>query len=194
MKKPPITISQLTAIHTLLSKHSLKDEKASIVEAFSAGRTTSSKELRFAEAAALIGHLKSLEPTVGGAEKMRNKILSMAHEMNWRHEGTQRVDMDHVNNWCLSRGYIKKKLDDYTYNELPKLVTQFEEVYKSYLKGALTVLLILLLVGCGEHVTYVWNMKDIIELWALGIFFGGALLVVLIGAVKEFLKDLFKRK
>jgi hypothetical protein len=130
-----ITHPQLGAIHTLLQKHGLKDDKKSIVKAFTAGRTESSKQMTRDEAAALIGHLKSLEPEEVRADRMRNKIISLAHEMNWRIAGTDNIDMNHVNNWCLKSGYLKKPLDDYAYNELPKLVTQFEEVYKSYLKS-----------------------------------------------------------
>ncbi len=145
-----INKDQLSAIHTLLHKNNLKDQKADIVSAFTAGRSTSSKDLTKSEAAALIGHLKSLDKVDNSATKMRNKILSMAWEMHWvrsltpspspEERGGQTfiktvIDMQHVNNWCLKSSYLKKKLDDYKYEELPKLVSQFEEVYKSYLKG-----------------------------------------------------------
>ena len=129
-----LNTNQLRAIHALLGEHGLRDEKESIVEAFTGGRTTHSSKMSGKEAAALIGHLKSLNPVNNRADKMRNKILSMAHEMQWEKEG--KVDMEHLNNWCLSKSYLKKKLDDYEYNELPKLVTQFEQVYKSHLKAA----------------------------------------------------------
>lgn len=129
------TISQIAAIHTLIAKHGLKDQKADIVGSFSAGRTDSVKGLRFEEAAALIGHLKSLDPVDRSADKMRNKILSMAHELGWITPLPEpRVDMEHVNAWCIKHGYLKKKLDDYTYTELPKLVSQFEEVYRDFIK------------------------------------------------------------
>lgn len=128
------TYSQIAAIHTLLAKQSLKDEKRSIVKSFTAGRTDSVKEMKNEEAAALIGHLKSLDPEEKSADKMRNKILSMAHEMGWRKPGTDRIDMGHVNGWMRAKSYLKKDLDDYRYNELPKLVSQFEEVYKSFIK------------------------------------------------------------
>lgn len=129
--------AQLKAIYTLLRKNGIKDkeDKESIVEVFTGKRTGSVTAMKDNEAAALIGHLKSMEPTETSATKMRNKILSMCHEMNWTIPGTGKVDMDHVNNWCISKSYLKKKLDDYEYNELPKLVSQVEEVYKSYLKG-----------------------------------------------------------
>ena len=124
----------MKAIHTLLNKQGLKEEKDSIVKSFTAGRTTHSSQMLFEEAASLIGHLKKLDPHDIASDKMRNKILSMAHEMNWRIKGTEKVDIDHVNAWCISHGYLKKKLDDYKYNELPKLVSQFDEVYKGFIK------------------------------------------------------------
>jgi hypothetical protein len=125
---------QLTAIHALLSELHLRDEKESIIREFTGGRTTSSRSMTKAEARALIAHLKSVDPKDKGAEKMRNKVLSMCHEMGWRIPGTDRIDMDHVNNWCVSRSYLKKKLDDYTHKELPLLVTQVEQFYQSFLK------------------------------------------------------------
>lgn len=131
--KKSTTLSQITAIHTLLSKQGLKDEKRSIVLSFTAGRTDSVKEMRNEEAAALIGHLKSMDPEEKSADKMRNKILSMAHEMGWRIPGTTKVDMNHINGWMRSKSYLKKDLDTYRYAELPKLVSQFEEVYKSFI-------------------------------------------------------------
>lgn len=137
--KRQLTVSQITCIQTLLTKHGLRDEKESIVESFSGGRTTSLRELRITEAQMLIGHLKSLEPSNARAERMRNKILSIAHEMGWYTSPTspraeRKLDMRRVNNWCLKYGYLHKLLDEYTYEELPKLVTQFEEVYKDMLR------------------------------------------------------------
>lgn len=132
--------AQIAKIYTLLGAHGLRDEKENIVSAFTAGRTTSVRAMKDKEAAALIGHLVSLDPLENSATKMRNKIISMAYEMRWTKptgSGVHIIDMDHVNNWCKSHGYLKKRLDDYTYSELPKLVSQFEEVYRSYLKGLL---------------------------------------------------------
>jgi hypothetical protein len=127
--------AQLQAIYTLLGKHGLREEKESIVSAFTAGKTTSVRAMKFGEAAALIEHLKGMDHEDSAGDKMKKKILSMAHEMGWRIKGTEKIDMDHVNNWCKSFSYLKKSLDEYTYKELPKLVTQFEEVYKSYLRS-----------------------------------------------------------
>jgi hypothetical protein len=135
------TLAQVKIIYTLLGLANLRDQKDDIIMNFTGGRTDSVSKMDTAEAAALIAHLKSADKTESSSTKMRNKILSMAHEMNWTHivkttPGTpfkSKVDMEHVDNWCKAKGYLHKPLDDYTYNELPKLVSQFEEVYKSYL-------------------------------------------------------------
>jgi hypothetical protein len=128
------TPEHIKAIYALLGDNNLREEKENIVSGFTGGRTSSVRQMFYKEAAALIGHLKSMDNRDASANKMRNKILSRAHEMNWRKPGTTSIDMDHVNNWMISKSYLNKKLDDYTYDELPKLVSQFEEVYKSYLK------------------------------------------------------------
>jgi hypothetical protein len=129
----PLTANQLRAIHALFNKNGLTDDKKSIVSSFTAGRSESTKDLSYAEAGALIGHLKSLDVTDKRSDKMRNKILSLAHEMNWTKKGY--VDMERINSWCMKYGHAHKALDGHTYEELPKLVSQFEEVYKQYLKG-----------------------------------------------------------
>ncbi|MBA9078961.1 hypothetical protein [Rufibacter quisquiliarum] len=65
---------------------------------------------------------------------MRKKIISMAHKMRWQIDGTK-VDIARIDAWCRKYGAPAKGFNDYTYNELPKLVTQFGKVYKSYLEG-----------------------------------------------------------
>lgn len=126
--------SQLIAISTLVSKLNIgKEDKAMMVNGFSGGRTETSKELSFTEATALIRHLKSLDPLEKKAETMRRKIMSFAHQMDWHIKGTQKLDMQRVDQWCSKFGYLHKKLNQYSYKELPKLITQFERAYNSYL-------------------------------------------------------------
>lgn len=97
------------------------------------GRTTSTRELTQAEALALISGLVPQTPADVRADKMRRKILGFAREMGWTTDD-DRVDIDRVNQWCVKYGYGHKPLNRYTYHELPKLVTQFENgPYKSYL-------------------------------------------------------------
>lgn len=129
-----ITPAQLKCLNTLISKRGIdKDTKAVMVAGFSNNRCTSSKELYYDEAADMIKHLQTLQPHQPEAEKMRNKILYYAHEMNWRNAALK-LDMQRVDAWCNKFGYLHKDLDQYEYKELPKLVSQFEIVYRSYLR------------------------------------------------------------
>jgi len=129
-----INPGQLKALNTLVSKSGIaKETKAMMVEGFSTGRCTSSKDLTSDEAIAMIRHLKSLDPDEAKADKMRKKIISLAHEMNWRQNG--KADIKRIDNWCRAYGYLKKSLDKHTYRELPKLVSQFEGVYNHFLKS-----------------------------------------------------------
>jgi hypothetical protein len=128
-----ITIPQIKCINVLIAKSHLKDHKAEVIQKFTGNRATSTKDMNRDEAAALIGYLKNLDGTEAKADKMRKKVLSMAHEMGWRTEDGK-VNMDAINNWCMKYGYMKKRLDAHTYFELPRLVSQFEIMYKDFLK------------------------------------------------------------
>ena len=149
-----ITKDQIIIIQTTINKDAnLKAAKEDIVKEVSNGRTASVKELLFAEADSLIKGLKkesTFKKELDKADpchKMRGKILSRAHELGWhkkdakgnvvRDRATQKakIDFDRVNEWCVKYGYLSKKLDKYTYAELPKLVTQFEKVLNNYLKS-----------------------------------------------------------
>lgn len=130
-----VTKKQLIIINTLLSKKGLSAEKAAIIQELTNGRTTSSRDLTCDEARLLISRLNAGSTQNTGADKMKNKILSMAHEMNWKLPGGK-IDMAHVNSWTEKYGYLHKKLNAYSYNELPRLVTQFANgPYKDYISS-----------------------------------------------------------
>lgn len=123
--------NQFKAIYTLLKIAGLADFKDEIITGYSNGRTASVRGLESTEAADVIQHLQNL---VNGSEnkisaiaesKMKNKILAMAHEMGWE-KSDGKIDMQRVNNWCSKWSSKKKKLDEYSLKELPKLVSQFE--------------------------------------------------------------------
>lgn len=130
------TKGQRMAIGIIITRLQLdKETKELMVLNYSNGRTNTTKELTYAEADLMIRNLNreiSYEGSPG--DKMRNKILSLGHEMYWQKKG-RKIDMDRINGWCVKYGYLHKPLDDYTDNELPELVTQFEKVYKDFLKG-----------------------------------------------------------
>lgn len=136
------TPAQLSAFHCLLHKLALMPQKATMVGGATQGRTESSKELYIHEARDLILQLNAMleeqDGTALRAKKMRGKIMSYAHEMKWTKtnpQGRTVADGMRIDVWMLKFSYCKKKLNAYKYAELPKLVTQFHNVYKAFLKA-----------------------------------------------------------
>lgn len=139
--------------HSLLGELPLSDEdrkalKLAIVMDASKNRETSWNGLTDLEAQHAINCLKNqvvrlAKPQENGAintpknndwiskeefekgEKMRRRILSMAHEMGWQIQGGK-IDMQRVNGWCERYGGFKKVLNKHTYLELVKLTSGFE--------------------------------------------------------------------
>lgn len=131
-------------LHALLAQTGLSAQKQSLVSSFSNGRTTSSSNMHPIEAIELINYLKQQLPPIHNtgleskADKMRKKIISLAWQMNWTYTNTNRrvvCDMKRINDWCVKYGYLHKPLMQYSYEQLPRLLTQFENVYHSYLNA-----------------------------------------------------------
>lgn len=127
-------------LHSIYRDAAQRDEyKRQLVHEYTNGRETSTTKLRTAEAAMMITALERMAPPPpridDAANRMRRKIISMAHEMAWVMESNpQKADMQRINNWCKKSGYLHKGLNDYTEQELPALVSQFQKVYESYLR------------------------------------------------------------
>lgn len=130
------TKKQNAMIGYLISRLKLSDEtKEELIHTYTDGRTTSIRDLLFDEAKSIISALTSGEVSIQSpANKMRRKILSMAHEMDWE-LSTGQVDMKRINKWCVEYGYLHKELDQYTESELPQLINAFENMYLKHLKG-----------------------------------------------------------
>lgn len=123
------------AIKAIIAKLNISDQEAQdMTQGFSGGRTTHVSSLHLEEGKAMIRHLKSRDPQEKKAEVMRRKIISMAHEMRWELP-TGKADMKRIDAWMVKSSYLHKKLNQYQYNELPKLISQFEAVYLSHLKN-----------------------------------------------------------
>lgn len=137
------TPQQITAIHCALHAQQLMKHKATIISGVSQGRTVSSKQLTFEEAKFLLADLNKNNTQKEDGQKMRNNIIAMAHEMGWittkqvvTPTGLKTVnDYSNLDAWMLQYSYQKKKLFNYTYQQLPKLVTQFKAVYEGTLKA-----------------------------------------------------------
>lgn len=132
----PITPNQLKMVHTLFSKKGISDksEKAELIKQASDGRTESSRELNAHEAGTLINMLsQGAKATPSKGDKMRGKILSMAHEMRWELPNGK-VDMARLDAWCIKYGAEHLPFNAYPENKLALLVTAFERVYKGYIE------------------------------------------------------------
>jgi hypothetical protein len=133
------TKDQNIKLHALIGKLQIDAEtKAEMVFKCTGGRSKSSADMLIHECTDLIGKLqlmadgKSPQKQFNAAEdKMRKKILSICYEMQWTLAG--KLDWNRINFWLKKFGYLhKEELNDYKEAELPKLVTQFENLLKSY--------------------------------------------------------------
>jgi len=129
----PIEKWQLTKLHTLLQLTNKIPYKQDLMDTFcSDGRyPTSSKDLYFDEANNIINYLAAMHQKNDPADLMRKKIISCCREMGWHKSG--KADMLRIEAWVMKFGYMHKKLNDYTVQELPQLVTQAENMKRSYL-------------------------------------------------------------
>ena len=135
-----ITKEQNARLHQLLSHSNMMDDKANIVKQYTAGRTESSRLLSTHEALDIIEDLAEQD---NSANKMRKKLLHLGYMMMWdqpansQQQGLkpQRINYMNVSNWCASdKCKHKKPLNKLSPVELPMVVSQLEQVYKSFNK------------------------------------------------------------
>jgi ATP-binding cassette subfamily B protein len=122
--------------------------KADVMLDISNGRTDSCSMLHYDEAKNWISAMNSKRatsnpPATQNCQRMTNSVIAMAHEMRWitrveivEADGklTFANDYSQLDEWMISYSYMKKPLKKYKYEELPKLVFQFKNVYFSWLK------------------------------------------------------------
>jgi hypothetical protein len=138
MSQTIATQKQIACIGAICGKMKMdKEQKQMIVEGFSGGRCTSSKDLSVQEALKVIQHLKDLQPDEPDRGPMVRKIFAMCHDLGWTKvngQGKKVANGKRFDEWAVKNSYLKKSLDKYTYAELPKLVSQFQYVYRDFLK------------------------------------------------------------
>lgn len=131
------TKAQNKKLYMLLNDTGLIEQKDELVHDFTHGRTHHSSAMSQTECAELINYLNAFQqrnkPEVR-KDVMRKKILSMAHEIGWE-TASGEINWQRLNKWLSKYGYEHKHLNAYTYDELTKLVGQFEEgPYKFYMQ------------------------------------------------------------
>lgn len=133
----PRTKKQNAILHQLLGKLRVDDEwKGELALQFSNGRTSKTSELSYHECRMLINELQnqSKESHIGEANnKMRRKICFYFRKCGYVID--DKTDMNAVYEWVLKYGYLKKPLNEYTRQELPKLVSQAQKIYESFISG-----------------------------------------------------------
>ncbi len=146
-----ITKSQIAAIHVLLHRHNLQDEKRTIIEEISGGRCSSTTQLTYEEARQWIAAMNkgqkrpetNLEQDVK-RQRMINSIIAMAREMGVikrvpvvgdAGQLESKSDYSQFNQWLLTKSCVKKStLNDVQTSQLPELVTQYKNIYQSWLQ------------------------------------------------------------
>lgn len=133
-----ISKEKIKAVNACLAAKGLMEDKKELIRQFTLGRTDRSSELTMEEANELLAMMnKNILPSPEQlrADKMARNIIAMARELGWvkrKSDGTS--DYAVLDNWMLNKSYLQKKLNRYSYEELPKLVSQFKAVYEYYLK------------------------------------------------------------
>lgn len=141
------TIERHRRLYGLLRDTGVSKYRHELVSSYSMGRTDNSAELTDLEIGELIRYLSQLpkqsqdpnRSTKTGVndrgQKMRRRILSICYTIGWTvwDERLQKHRVDHprLNAWLLKYGYLHKPLNRYTYAELGRLVSQFENLVPS---------------------------------------------------------------
>jgi len=119
------------------------DMRQQAVLSYTDGRTIKLREMTGDEYKSMITDLTKKVPqiqmTIGGkiADNMRKKIIALCREMGMEKQGSTGnavADMSKVYAFVKKIGYGKKNLNNYTQEELPKLVSQIEIIHKEYIE------------------------------------------------------------
>lgn len=125
-----MTEKQKKLVRVLLFKEGIATEEENMALQFSEGRTNSLDDLTHSETQALIVELNGKSP----ADAMRNKILSMAHEMQWKLP-SGKIDMERVDAWCIKYTAAHQPFNEINDKHLPKVVSVFTKMYNEFLKA-----------------------------------------------------------
>lgn len=132
---------QYFAIEKKLKQSGYNTNRSELVETFTDGKKSGLKELTNREYNEFIQHLNRLVNNQHKQDwrntpenKMRRKIISLFKKMNYT-TSDDKADMEAIQNWCLKYGYLHKRLNNYNSQELPKLITQVERVYITFIEA-----------------------------------------------------------
>jgi hypothetical protein len=123
-------------IQERLNSNGLEIDRSELIAEFTHNKKTSLTDLTPWEYSELLNWLNRTFPSEQDPKKiqanlMRRKIIALFRKIEWQQDG--KADMERIYAWTLKYGYLNKPLNEYTYDELPQLVTQVETIYTKYL-------------------------------------------------------------
>lgn len=124
--------------NSLLAKLNRQDHKRDMIASFTGGRTSHTHDMTSTELREMLTYLqcevdKQFYGHQKSVDKQRRKIFHYCHLMLWYKDGTTQLDYTAIDEFCRARGHKHKPLNDYTLDELPTLVSQFQQVYLHYM-------------------------------------------------------------
>jgi len=134
--KYPASAKQIQVFHAILVNNGIMDTKEDMVWNATNHRTQRVSEMSYVEMKELLEKLQGqsskdkAQSPKDKADIMRKKILHYCHLMNWNNGDA--LDWNRINGWCKEYGHAHKLLNDYKLEELPMLVSQFEQVYRHF--------------------------------------------------------------
>lgn len=133
------------AIEKDLKKRGFDFERDELIEMFTEGRKSSLRELTATEYHLFLNWLKENNDDAAVfrrefeksekqvANNQRRKIIALLVKLGYTTpEG--KADMPRIYAWVDKYGYLSKPMNQYTIIELPKLVYQAEQFYKSHIE------------------------------------------------------------
>lgn len=124
--------AQNSRLHKLIGMLRIsKEQKEELVYTYTDGRSGSSADLTEGECNLLLMFLQDMYNKKQNhfderAVAMRRKFFATARDHGW--VVNDKPDYKRINGWLLKFGYLHKGINEYTYQELPTLLTQFEKV------------------------------------------------------------------
>lgn len=130
-----MSYNQFFALKTKVeSAHGIELDRKELISEFSNGQIDSLTGLSDNEFKKFMYWFKlKYDVSDDSTNQMRRKIIALFRKMGC--EKGDKADMDRIYRWVQRHGYKKKPLNSYTAQELPKLVSQVERVYQSYIQA-----------------------------------------------------------
>jgi len=141
---PPDT-GQIIQFNTLLGALKIKDMKRQLIAEATNGRTDHTKEMTADELQALNRHLqqKQNDLTYAAGQKQRRRIMALCHQLPEHlgfteidsHSGERHINLQKLDDFLKGpKSIYKKRLKYHTPPELSRVIVQFENMLKGYLK------------------------------------------------------------